>query len=55
VFRSGSPRSSGPVRSRTRAQGTPLSEGLSPNDLWCTDYKGEFMLADKCARAHVLA
>jgi len=36
-----------PVRSRTRAQGTPLSEGLSPNDLWCTDYKGEFMLADK--------
>ena len=36
-----------PVRSRTRAQGTPLSEGLTPNDLWCTDYKGEFMLADK--------
>ena len=36
-----------PVRSRTRAQGTPLSEGLSPNDLWATDYKGEFMLADK--------
>jgi transposase InsO family protein len=36
-----------PVRSRTRAQGTPLSEGLSPNDLWCTDYKGEFMLGDK--------
>jgi transposase InsO family protein len=36
-----------PVRSRTRAQGTPLSEGLSPNDLWCTDYKGEFMLADR--------
>jgi transposase InsO family protein len=34
-------------RSRTRAEGTPLSEGLSPNDLWCTDYKGEFMLADK--------
>src|ERR671920_1729516 len=23
-----------PVRSRTRAQGTPLSGGLSPNDLW---------------------
>ena len=36
-----------PVRSRTRAQGTPLSQGLSPNDLWATDYKGEFMLADK--------
>jgi transposase InsO family protein len=36
-----------PTRSRTRATGTPLSEGLGPNDLWCTDYKGEFMLADK--------
>src|SRR5918992_4883354 len=36
-----------PTRSRTRAEGTPLSEGLGPNDLWCTDYKGEFMLGDK--------
>jgi transposase InsO family protein len=36
-----------PVRSRTRTQGTPLSEGLQPNDLWSTDYKGEFMLSDK--------
>jgi len=36
-----------PVRSRTRTTGTPLSEGLQPNDLWCTDYKGEFMLGDK--------
>jgi transposase InsO family protein len=36
-----------PTRSRTRATGTPLSEGISPNDLWCTDYKGEFMLGDK--------
>lgn len=36
-----------PHRPRTRAQGTPLSEGLKPNDLWCTDYKGEFQLADK--------
>jgi transposase InsO family protein len=35
------------TRSRTRTQGTPLSEGLAPNDLWCTDYKGEFMLGDK--------
>jgi len=34
-------------RSRTRAEGTPLSEGSRPNDLWCTDYKGEFQLADK--------
>ena len=36
-----------PTRSRTRSEGTPLSAGLAPNDLWCTDYKGEFMLADK--------
>jgi transposase InsO family protein len=36
-----------PRRPRTRAQGTPLSEGLHPNDLWCTDYKGEFQLGDK--------
>ncbi len=35
------------TRPRTRTEGTPLSEGLAPNDLWCTDYKGEFMLADK--------
>ena len=35
------------IRRRTRTEGTPLSEGLKPNDLWCTDYKGEFMLADK--------
>jgi transposase InsO family protein len=34
-------------RSRTRAEGTPLSDGLRPNDLWCTDYKGEFQLGDK--------
>jgi transposase InsO family protein len=36
-----------PIRSRNRAQGTPLSPGLHPNDLWCTDYKGEFQLGDK--------
>src|ERR671915_973591 len=30
-----------------RTTGTPLSEGLRPNDLWCTDYKGEFQLGDK--------
>ena len=34
-------------RSRTRAEGTPLSDGLHPNDLWCTDYKGEFQLGDR--------
>jgi transposase InsO family protein len=27
-------------RSRTRTEGTPLSEGASPNALWCADYKG---------------
>jgi len=36
-----------PARSRPRAQGTPLSEGLHPNDLWSTDYKGEFKLGDR--------
>jgi hypothetical protein len=35
------------IRWRTKAQGTPLSEGLNPNDLWSTDYKGEFQLGDK--------
>ena len=30
-----------------RAQGTTLSKPLRPNDLWCADYKGEFMLADR--------
>ena len=34
-------------RRRGRAEGTPLSDGLHPNDLWCTDYKGEFQLSDK--------
>jgi len=32
---------------RYKAQGTPLSRPLAPNDLWCADYKGEFMLADR--------
>ena len=34
-------------RSRTRTEGTPLSEGLNPNDLWAADYKGEFRLGDQ--------
>jgi transposase InsO family protein len=34
-------------RTRTRAEGTPLSDGLDPNDLWAVDYKGEFQLGDK--------
>jgi transposase len=32
---------------RHKAQGTVLSHAGQPNDLWCADYKGEFMLADK--------
>lgn len=35
------------ARPRNRAEGTPLSDGLGPNDPWCTDYKGEFQLGDK--------
>jgi len=34
-------------RKRVRAQGTSLSRPTAPNDLWCADYKGEFMLADR--------
>jgi len=33
-------------RVRHRAQGTPLSLGQRPNELWCTDYKGEFLLGN---------
>ncbi len=32
---------------RRRATGTDLSLPSAPNDLWCADYKGEFMLADR--------
>ena len=32
---------------RNRATGTVLSLPGQPNDLWCADYKGEFMLADR--------
>jgi putative transposase len=35
-----------PRRRRYHAEGTTLSRPLHPNDLWCADYKGEFMLAD---------
>jgi len=34
-------------RPRYKAQGTPLEQPTAPNDLWCADYKGEFMLTDK--------
>jgi len=33
-------------RPRRRAQGTPLSAGNRPNDLWCADFKGEFRLGN---------
>ena len=33
-------------RTRSRASGTPLSEGAAPNDLWCADFKGEFKLGN---------
>jgi putative transposase len=32
---------------RYKAEGTELSKPTRANDLWCADYKGEFMLADK--------
>ncbi len=32
---------------RYKAQGTSLSKPRLPNDLWCADYKGEFMLVDR--------
>ena len=46
------PRSAWPGQRRrrtraTRPQGTTLSRPAQPNDLWCADYKGEFMLADE--------
>src|ERR1700728_1902577 len=34
-------------RSRTHTECTPLSSGLVPNALWCTDYKGEFKLGNQ--------
>jgi hypothetical protein len=33
-------------RVRRRAQGTALSLGQRPNELWCTDYIGEFLLGN---------
>jgi hypothetical protein len=37
----------GPPASDVKPEGTLLSGPHSPNDLWCADYKGEFMLADR--------
>ena len=31
---------------RHKATGTPLSTGAAPNDLWSTDFKGEFKLGN---------
>ena len=33
-------------RKHGHAEGTLLSLGREPNDLWCTDYKGEFLLGN---------
>ena len=34
-------------RKRHKACGTALAHVSNPNELWCADYKGEFMLADR--------
>lgn len=34
-------------RRRFKPKGTPLLKHPNPNDLWCADYKGEFMLGNK--------
>src|SRR5262245_15369272 len=34
-------------RRRAKAEGTTLSWPTQPNALWCADYKGEFMLANR--------
>jgi putative transposase len=34
-------------RARRRAHRTPLFLGQQPHELWCTDYKGEFLLGNR--------
>jgi putative transposase len=34
-------------RRRYKARGTAIAHVSKPNELWCADYKGEFMLADR--------
>lgn len=34
-------------RSANKAEGTALSAGHHPNDLWCADFKGEFKLGNR--------
>lgn len=36
-----------PRRARHRACGTGLSVPVKPNDLWCVDFKGQFLLGNK--------
>jgi putative transposase len=36
-----------PRQNSHNARGTTLSRPVHPNELWCADYKGEFMLADR--------
>lgn len=33
-------------RAANKAEGTPLSQAMAPNDLWCADFKGEFKTGD---------
>lgn len=34
-------------RRRYRAEGTPLRESQSPNEVWCVDFKGQFRLGNR--------
>ena len=34
-------------RKRYKSQGTELTHVKRPNDLWCADYKGEFMMGNR--------
>jgi len=36
----------GKRRRANKAVGTPLSQAVQPNDLWCADFKGEFKLGN---------
>jgi transposase InsO family protein len=35
------------LRARHKATGTSLRTALEPNDIWCIDYKGQFLLGDR--------
>lgn len=34
-------------RRKFKAEGTKLGQSVEPNDIWCTDFKGEFMLGNR--------